>query len=208
MTSRRRSYCRTKQRFGVIILSRLTELGIEPSDIETCAAAGHILSVDGVDIVAFARAALALEEARKQTGLSIEELEERVGELEKRAKELEPLEEQANEVKIEIAELISHCDSLSEEAAQLEGKCQQLKEALKWTEQREAELSGRVMELEKRAHAADQKLTAAREDLEMLAAIGMSLEGLRGFVQRICGIANRHSISCLLYTSPSPRDRS
>ncbi len=179
---------------GISMLSRLSELGIEPADIESCAAAGHVLADDSVDLPAFARAALALEEARKQTGLSIEELEDRAEELEDRASELESLEEKVSSNEEELAALEAQKGSMTHHMAQLKEACQGLDGAIKGREEREAELSRRVLQLEERAHAADEKLASARADLAMLAGLGMSLEGLRGFVQRLHGVADRHGV--------------
>ena len=52
---------------GLTVLSHLTELGVEPSDIENCAALGHIAAAKGTDIQSFTRAALSLEKMRRQT---------------------------------------------------------------------------------------------------------------------------------------------
>ncbi|GAI63296.1 unnamed protein product, partial [marine sediment metagenome] len=61
-------------------------------------------------------------------------------------------------------------------------------------EQRETELSSRLRELEDRAQSADERLTIARKDLKMLSGIGMSLEHLTAFAQRLKVIAQRHGI--------------
>ena len=67
---------------GVSVLSRLQELGVEPGEIEGLSALCRTLNADGIDIQSFIRAALAFEEEREHTGLSVEELEMKVQGLE------------------------------------------------------------------------------------------------------------------------------
>ena len=67
---------------GVSVLSRLQELGVEPGEIEGLSALCRTLNADGIDIQSFIRAALAFEEEREHSGLSVEELEMKVQGLE------------------------------------------------------------------------------------------------------------------------------
>lgn len=76
---------------GVSVLSRLQELGVEPGEIEGLSVLCRTLNADGINIQSFIRAALAFEEERERTGLSVEELEMKVKGLEESASRLEPL---------------------------------------------------------------------------------------------------------------------
>jgi cell division septum initiation protein DivIVA len=83
---------------------------------------------------------------------------------------------------------------MTEKVTTLEERNEILENNVKCKEQREAELSGRVIELEDRAQSADERLATARKDLKTLSNIGISLDSLSGFAERVKGIAQRHNI--------------
>jgi hypothetical protein len=75
--------------------------------------------------------------------------------------------QQQDGLKKDIALKVQHIDSLASQAADLEAK----------------------------AHAADVQLAGAREDLKILAKIGLSADALAVFTHEIKGIADHHGIS-------------
>ena len=178
---------------GVAVLSHLQEFGLEPTDIERWAALCHTLTPD-TETQAFARVALALEEVRKRTGLSVDALEKKVHNLEQAAGDLEPLAQQVLEHREQLKELTKQRQRLVDELAELEKRLQSLSPKVKDNEKRETELFHRVQELEQRAQAADERLTTTRKDLRVLAELGLPPNDLSGFTQRLCGIAQRHGI--------------
>ncbi len=179
---------------GVSVLSRLQELEVEPGEIEGLSGLCRTLNADGVDIQSFIRAALAFEKERERTGLSVEELEMKVQGLKESASRLEPLAREVADSEAQLTELNAQSESLIEEVAGLEERHEILQEKVRGKEQRETELSNRVRDLEDRAQSADERLTTARKDLKMLSGIGMSLDNLSAFAQRLKVIAQRHSI--------------
>ena len=179
---------------GVSVLSRLQELGVEPGEIEGLSALCRTLNADGINIQSFIRAALAFEEERERTGLSVEELEMKVQGLEESVNRLEPLAKEVADRKAQLTELNAQSESLIEEVAELEERHEILQEKMRDKEQRETELSNRVRDLEDRAQSADERLTTARKDLKMLSGIGMSLDNLSAFTQRLKVVAQRHGI--------------
>jgi len=179
---------------GVSVLSRLQELGVEPGEIEGLSALCRTLNADGIDIQSFMRAALAFEEERERTGLSVDELEMKVKGLEESVSRLEPLAKEVADREAQLTELHARSESLVEEVSGLEESHKILEEKVRDKEHRETELSNRVRELEDRAQSADERLTTARKDLKMLSGIGMSLDDLSGFAERLKGIAQRHGI--------------
>jgi len=183
-----------KAAVGVSVLSRLQELGVEPSEIEGLSALYRTLTTEGPDIQSFMRVALSLEEVRKRTGLSIDELEMKVSGLEESANRLEPLAKEVADYESQLTELNAQSESLVEEVSELEERHEILEENVRDKEQRETELSNRVRDLEDRAQSADEQLTTARKDLKMLSGIGMSLDNLAAFTQRLKLIAQRHDI--------------
>jgi len=167
-----------KAAVGVSVLSRLQELGVELGEIEGLSALYRTLTTEGTDIQSFMRVALSLEEVRKRTGFSIDELEMKVSGLEESANRLEPLAKEVADYESQLTELNAQSESLVEEVSELKERHEILEENVRDKEQRETELSNRVRDLEDRAQIADEQLTAARKDLKMLSGIGMSLDNL------------------------------
>lgn len=178
---------------GIAALSRLHELGLEPADLERVADLCRSLPQE-TDTPSFIRAALELEGVRKRTGLGLDELETKVAELERAAAELEPLAQQAQEQRRQLGELDNQHQRLSSEVEEMDKRLQSLVSAVKDKEKRETELSHRVLQLEQRAHDADERLSAARRDIQTLSGLGLSPDEFCGFINRLCGIAQRHGI--------------
>jgi len=178
---------------GITVLSRLQELTVEPADIERFAALCRTLSAE-TDAQAFVKAALDMAALEKSTSLSYYDLEKKAHALEQAVTNLEPLAQQVREHREQLKELTKQRQRLVDELAELEKRLQSLSPKVKDNEKRETELFHRVQELEQRAQAADERLVTARKDLQALSGIGLSLEDLSGFTQRLCGIAQRHGI--------------
>jgi len=178
---------------GVIALSRFHEFGLEPADLQRFASVCHTLIPD-VGVQDFIRAVLSIDEVQKRTGLDIDALEKKAQELEKSVVELEPLAQQAAEYREQVEGLASQRQRLGDEVTELEGRIKPLTDKVTGQEKREAELFHRVQELEQRAQAADERLNTARRDLEVLAGLGFSIDGLSAFVQRVSSIAQRYGI--------------
>ena len=178
---------------GVIALSRFHEFGLEPADLQRFASVCHTLTPD-VEVQDFTRAVLAIDEVQKRTGLDIDALEERAHNLEQTVAELEPLAQQVGEYSEQVEELASRRQRLVDEVSGLEKRLEPLTDKVAHQEKREAELFHRVQELEQRAQAADERLNTARWDLEVLTGLGVSVDNLSAFVQRVSSIAQRHSI--------------
>jgi len=178
---------------GSTVLSRLLELGLEPADIERFTALCKTLTPE-TDTQSFVKAALDLAALEKRTGLSFHDLKEKAHDLEQAVADLEPLAQQVQEHREQLKELGEQRQRLTDEVTELEKRLQSLSPKVKDNEKRETELFHRVQELEQRAQAADERLATARKDLQVLSGIGLSLEDLSGFTQRLSGIAQRHGI--------------
>ncbi len=178
---------------GVAALSRLHEVGLEPADLERVKDLSRSLPPDTV-LPGFIKAALAFDETYRRTGLSFEELETKIAELEETASRLEPLAQQTKEQQQRVEELDKHQQNLIAEIEAMKKSLQSLASAVKEKEARELALAKHVSQLEQRAHDADKRLVAARKDLQTLSSIGLSLEDLTGFIHRLSGIAQRHGI--------------
>ena len=178
---------------GIAALSRLQEFGLEPAEIERFADVCHTLTPE-TDVQAFTMAVLAVEEVCKHTGLSLDALEKKAHDLEKKVAELEPLAKQSHEQQALLKDLNSQRQSVVDEVKELERRLGSLVPSVKEKEKRETELSHRVQEMEQRAQSADERLATARKDLQTLSGLGLTLDDLSGFTQRLCGVAQRHGI--------------
>jgi predicted nucleic acid-binding Zn-ribbon protein len=178
---------------GVNTLTRLHELGLEPTDLERVKDMSRSLPPDTA-LPGFMKAALAFDETYRRTGLSFEELETKVAEFEETASRLQPMAQQTEERQRQVEELNKQKQSLTAEIKAMEERLQSITSVVEEKETRDLALAKHVSQLEQRAHDADERLAAARKDLTILAGIGLSLEDLTGFSQRLSGIAQRHGI--------------
>jgi myosin heavy subunit len=178
---------------GVNTLTRLHELGLEPTDLERVKDMSRSLPPDTA-LPGFMKAALAFDETYRRTGLSFEELETKVAEFEETASRLQPMAQQTEERQRQVEELNKQKQSLTAEIKAMEERLQSITSVVEEKETRDLALAKHVSQLEQRAHDADERLAAARKDLTILASIGLSLEDLTGFTQRLSGVAQRHGI--------------
>jgi len=179
---------------GLAVLSRLHELGIEPSDFQEWATMCKHLAADKADAPSFVKAALYLEELRKATGLTVPELEQKASSLQHEVDKLQPIVKELKKCPGQLEEFKKAKNALAEDISHLEKRFQPLSNDIALKEKREAELSYRVQELEQRAQTADERLAAARQALKILAKLGLSAEEFPGFVHRIGIVAQRHGI--------------
>ena len=180
---------------GVAALSHLQELEIEPADIQRWAATCRELTGEGAEVQAFVRAAVALEEVRERTGLSVEALEAKVRSLEEEEARLQPLVQELKQCQRQLKELEKRRQALANEVSELEKRRDPLRKDLANKERRESQMSRRVIELEERAHSADERLARSRVELKMLAELGLSSDDFPGFVHRLSAVAQRHGIN-------------
>jgi myosin heavy subunit len=178
---------------GAAALARLHELGLEPIDLERVKDMSRSLPPD-TDLPGFIRTALAFDNTYRRTGLSFEELETKAAGLEGTVSHLEPLAQQAKEQQHQVEELDRQKQGLTAEIGAMEKRLQSITSVVEDKETRDLALAKHVSRLEQRAHDADEKLVAARKDLQIVASIGLSLEELTGFTQRLSGVAQRHGI--------------
>ncbi len=178
---------------GLIVLARINECGLEPADIDRWP---PILKSIGNDDEAreFVRLTYSIQEVQKRTGLTLEALNDKVNELEKKAAELEPVSGKLAECKKQITELTKQRRELSSAVENLEEKRKLLTPQVKDLEKREGYLSRQVAELEPRARKAEATLATFSKETQRLQNIGFNFEELAEFYQRIQVIARRHTI--------------
>jgi len=179
---------------GLAILTRINECGLDPRDIDRWPAILKSAGGEG-DAQEFVKVVYAIQDVQKRTGLSLEELRDKALELEKKAAELEPMSRQYEDCRKQIAELTKQRDNLDGEVAGLEQKYGLLNPRVKELEKRERDLLRRIEHMEAKTEEAEATLASLRKEKQRLREIGLSLEALAEFNERVQSIAQRHHIS-------------
>ena len=179
---------------GLSALTRLQELGVEPSDIESWTAMCREMSPDEAGLRAFTQAALAFREIQERTGLGFEALEKKALTMEQEVARLEPMAKELKRCPKELEELKKQRQSLTNEIDKLEKRYKPLRQSVTENEGREKGLFRRVQGLEEKAHITNEQLAASRRDLQSFAELGLSRDELSGFVHRMSSLAQKHSI--------------
>ena len=102
---------------GLSLLSTLNKLNIEPSELDKFQSLIKTFAAPGTDVPALVKAALALDEVQKTTGLSVPELEAKAASLREEVAKLGPL---ANEFKNKKKELAQTQDTLEKVTAEVQ----------------------------------------------------------------------------------------
>jgi len=178
---------------GLIVLARIYECGLDPADIGRWPL---ILKSAGTEDEAreLVRMIYSIEEVQKRTGLSLEDLDNKVHELERKAADLEPMSKQYEDCRTQLAELTKQREDLSRVVASLDEKYKLLNPQVKDLEKREQDLSRRIKNMEPRAEKAEATLTTLSKEGQKLLDAGLSLEALAEFSERVQSIAQRHHI--------------
>jgi len=178
---------------GLILLTRINECGLDPADIGRWPL---ILKSAGTEDGAqeLVRLVYSIQEVQSRTGLSLEDLDDQVHELERKAADLEPMSRQHEDYRKQLAELTKQRDELASMVASLEEKCKLLNPVVKDLEKREGDLSRRTRDMEPRAEKAEATLATLSKERQRLLDIGLSPETLAEFNQRVQSVTQRHHI--------------
>lgn len=179
---------------GLILLSRVRECGLDLADIDRWPTILKSVKTEE-EIQEFIRLIYSIQEVQQRTSLSLEGLDDKVHELEKRAADLKPMSDKMKNYKKQIAELTSQRVQLSNAVAILEEKHKILGPRVRDLEKREKDLSRRIKDMEPEAEKAEVTMAALHKELEQLECIGLTLEGLVEFSQGVQAIAQRHNIT-------------
>lgn len=178
---------------GLIALTRINECGLDPADIDCWPLIlKSVGSEDGAQ--EFVRLVYSIQEVQKRTGLSLDALDDKVHELERKAADLEPMSRQHEDYRRQLAELTKQREDLASSVAGLEQKHKLLNPLVKDLEKREQDLSRRTKGMEAKANKAEATLATLSKEMQRLQEIGLSLEALAEFSQRVQAIAERHTI--------------
>jgi transposase len=107
---------------GLILLTRINECGLDPADIDRWPL---ILKSVGNENEAqeFVRLVYSIQEVQKRTGLSLDALDNKVHELEKKAAELGPMSRQQEDYRKQVAGLAKQREELASAVGSLDEKC-------------------------------------------------------------------------------------
>jgi len=179
---------------GLNILSRINDCGLDPSDIHRWPL---ILKAAGSEDEAqeFVRLVYSIQEVQKNTGLSLENLDNKWHELERKVADLEPMAKQHQDYKKQIAELTRQRENLASLVVGLEEKYKLLNPIVKDLGKREQDLLRRTKDMETRAEKAEAMLATLDKERKSLTELGLSLEALAEFSQRIEPVARLHNIT-------------
>lgn len=178
---------------GLILFTRINECGLDPADIDRWPLL--LKSVGNEDEAQeFVRLVYSIQEVQKRTGLSLEDLDNKAHELERKTTDLEPMAKKRDDYRKQVAELTRQREELANVVANLEEKYKLLNPRVKDLEKREQDLSRRIKDMEPRAEKAEATLTALNQELQKLQVTGLPFEELTEFSQKILVVAQRHNI--------------
>ena len=178
---------------GLILLTRISECGLDPADIDRWPMILKAVRNED-DAKEFVRLIYSIREVEQRSGLSIEALDNKVHELEKKAADLEPVSDKLKDSEKELAELTRQRDELANSVAILEQKNELLTPRVKELERREQNLSRQIADMEPKVQKAEMTLSALKVEMQKLKDIGFSLRELAEFNEKLQEIAQHHTI--------------
>ena len=106
---------------GLILLTRISECGLDPADIDRWPMI--LKSVPNQDDAGeFVRLVYSIQQVQQRSGLSLEALDNKVRELERKAADLEPVSDKVKGCQKQLAELTRQREELASSVAMLEQK--------------------------------------------------------------------------------------
>lgn len=179
---------------GLTVFNRISECNLEPADIERWPLI--LSSVESEEQAReFVRIIYEIQEVREATGLSLEELDDKVHDLQRKAADLEPMAKQYDEYYKQIEELTGKREKLAIEVANLEDKYKLLNPRLKDLEKRDKDLSRHVSGMEKRTEQLEKASAQLNQVSQRLQNVGLSIEELTEFTKQIQSFARHHKIT-------------
>jgi predicted nucleic acid-binding Zn-ribbon protein len=146
------------------------------------------------DAKTFVALVYSIQEVQQRSGLSLEALDNKVHELERKTADLEPTLTRVKDCKKELAELSRQQEGLASAVALLEQKEELLSPWVKDLEDREQTLSRRIADVKPKAQKAETNLSALRVEMQRLKDAGFSLKELAEFNEKLQVIAQHHAI--------------
>jgi predicted RNase H-like nuclease (RuvC/YqgF family) len=179
---------------GFSVIDKLNAIGLEPAEIEKCHTLLKVMAPPGIDLGQMAESILKVEALVNATGLTIPDLENKVCSLKAEKEVLAPVVEELKATQQQLLILKQEKENLVNKNQELNKQKSDLDKTVESLKKEEIKLLKDATEIEDRAHAADKKLTGARNDMDTLEKIGMSQQYLSQFTVKVKDIAAYHSI--------------
>ena len=189
---------------GLTLLKQISECGLDPADINRWPMILKSVRNED-DINEFVRLVYSIQQVQQRSGLSLEALDNKVQELEKKAADLEPISDKLKDYKKQLVELTKQRQELATAVALLEQKNELLSPQVKELEKREQTLSRQIADMEPKANKAETTLSTLKGEMYKLEDIGFTLRGLAEFNEKLQAVVQHHAIkpselrSCLLH---------
>ncbi len=177
---------------GLILLKQISECGLDPADINRWPVILKSVRNED-DINEFVRLIYSIQEVQQRSGLSLEALDSKVHELEKKAADLEPVSDKLKDCKKQLVELTRQREELASSVAMLEQKNRLLSPQIKDLERREQTLTHRIADMEPKANKAETTLSTLKGEMQKLKDIGFSPRELAEFNEKLEVIAQHHT---------------
>jgi len=178
---------------GLILLKQISECGLDPADINRWPMILKSVRNED-DINEFVRLVYSIQQVQQRSGLSLEALDNKVQELERKAADLEPISDKLEDYKKQLTELTRQREELASAVAILEQKNNLLDPQVKELERRERNLSRQIGDMEPKAKKAEATLSTLKGEMQKLEDIGFTLKELAEFNKKLQVIAQHHSI--------------
>jgi len=178
---------------GLILLKQISECGLDPADINRWPMILKSVRNED-DINEFVRLVYSIQQVQQRSGLSLEALDNKVQELERKAADLEPISDKLKDYKKQLVELTKQREKLASAVALLEQKNELLSPRIKDLEKREQTLSRRIADMEPKAKEAETILSTLKGEMQKLEDIGFTLNELAEFNKKLQAIAQHHTI--------------
>ncbi len=183
---------------GLAVLKRIHECGLEIADIERWL---EILQMAGSEdkAKAFVASVYHIQNFMHESGLSLDQIDGKIQELETKAAELQPTLNKVDGKNIEIAELEKRRDDLVPVVDSLAQKYDVLNPIVNDLQKQQSDLVKQIKEEEEITASTLAALATWAKEKQRLLKAGFTLEALEEFNDRARVIAARHHIpiSCL-----------
>jgi len=178
---------------GLAALNRIHECGLEVADIKRWS---DIIKMAGGDDTAkaFIDMVYRIQDAHEETGLTVDEIDNKFQELQNKLAELQPTLTELDEKKDEIVELEKRRDDLAPVVDSLEQKYNTLNPIVKDLQKRQGDLLQQIKEEEEITASTQAGLAAWAKVKQKLLKAGFTIEALVEFNDKARIIATHHHI--------------
>lgn len=179
---------------GFAVIKRIQECGLEVADIERWAG---ILQLAGTEdkAKAFVDTVYRIQHFLNETGLTLDEIDAKILEMEEKAAQLQPTMDKVDEKNAEIAELEKKRDDLIPVVDNLEQRYSVLNPVVKDLQSRQSDLIKQIKQEEEITSSTQAALATWSKESHQLAKAGFTLDALVEFNDKIRIIAARHHIA-------------